>query len=194
MELHKIRKMEHEIDPIYLERWSPRAFSNKEVPDNVLNSLFEAAKWAPSAANVQPWRFIYAKTDEDRGKFLSFINEGNTIWCKNAPVLVAILSMENWQYDGTDLNPTHAFDTGAAWAYLSLEAIRQGLYSHAMGGFNREKAKQVLNIPDNFSVHAIVAIGYKGSKDDLTEDLKKRETPSARNMIEEFVNEGSFKK
>lgn len=182
----------HDIDSVYLKRWSPRSFANKDVDQPTLNSLFEAARWAPSAANIQPWQFIYAKSAEDRETFLSFIKDGNISWCKHAPVLIAVVSKCNWP-KGNDLNPTHAFDTGTAWGYLALEAARKGLIAHAMGGFNREKAKQVLLLPENYQVHAIVAVGYQGYKESLNEKYHEREIPSNRKAIEEFIYEGKFK-
>lgn len=185
------REAEYDIDEIYLQRWSPRAFLEKEVPEDDLMSLFEAAKWAPSAANMQPWRFIIARTEEDRRRFLSFINEGNVIWCQKAPVLVAVVSKTTWQ-DGKEMNPTHAFDAGAAWAYLSLEAIRKGLHTHPMGGFNRQKAKEVLHIPEDYDIHAIIAIGYRGDKADLPEKLQQREKPSQRKKVADIISEGIF--
>lgn len=190
--IQSYRKSDYEIDSIYLHRWSSRAFLDKKVPKDILYSLFEAARWAPSANNVQPWRFIIAKKDEDRKKFLTFMNQGNITWCQHAPVLVAIISHTKWVEGGRDINPTNAFDTGTAWGFLALEATRKGLVAHAMGGFNREKAKEVLNIPEDFDVHAIVAIGYRGDKNYLPEDLQVREKPSNRRKITEFTFEGTF--
>src|SRR5690625_17843 len=118
----KYRSAEHDIDEVYLNRWSSRAFQKKDVPQDVLLSLFEAARWAPSANNVQPWRFIVAQRKEDRERFLTFMNQGNVTWCQHAPVLVAIVSHTKWVPDGKDINPTNAFDTGTAWGFLALEA------------------------------------------------------------------------
>jgi len=191
LDLQTFREASHDIDPIYIERWSPRSFLNKEVPEDMLHSIFEAARWAPSAANIQPWRFVIARKQEDREKFLSFMFEGNAIWCDKAPVLVAIVSKTDSEFTKGH-NPSHAFDTGAAWGYLALEAARKGLVSHAMGGFHKDKAKEVLNIPQNYEVHAIVAIGYRGEKEVLTEQLHEREKPSNRNEIETFISEGTF--
>ncbi|SET35444.1 Nitroreductase [Oceanobacillus limi] len=187
----KNRESIYEIDPIYLERWSPRSFQEKEVPGDILNSLFEAARWAPSAGNVQPWRFIVARNKVDREKFLTFIHEGNTIWCKKAPILVAIISKENEERFGGH-NKAHAFDAGAAWGYFALEAVRKGLVTHAMGGFNKEEAKKKLEIPEGYAIHAIVAVGYAGEKEALPEQLQQREKPSTRKEIDAFVSEGSF--
>lgn len=191
MDITTYRQADYEIDPIYVMRWSPRAFSNKEVEQEKLNSLFEAARWAPSAANWQPWRFVYAKTEESRAKFLLFINENNVEWCKNAPVLLAIVSKKTRNEAG-DLNHFHAFDTGTAWGYLTLEAARQGLITHGMGGFDRHKAKEVLQIPEEYDVQAVVAIGYHDPNVELSERNKEREVPSDRHPIENFVSEGMF--
>lgn len=186
------RKADYDIDSIYLERWSPRGFSEKEVDEETLYSLFEAARWAPSASNLQPWRFIIARTKEDREKFYQFIDDSNVEWCKRAPVLVAIASKKTRNDEGA-LNATHAFDTGAAWGFLALEAVRKGLITHGMGGFDRSKAKEILNIPEEYDVQAVIAIGYFDPNADLSEDNRKREVPSDRRPIKEFVFEGSFK-
>ncbi|MFC0300027.1 nitroreductase family protein [Virgibacillus soli] len=190
--MRKFRNPAYEIDPIYIERWSPRAFSDKEIPKDILYSLFEAARWAPSAANIQPWRFIIARNKSDRDKFLSFINEGNVVWCKHAPVLVGIVSKREEESFG-GLNPSHAFDTGTAWGYLSLEATRKGLITHAMGGFNRDEAREILEIPEQYVMQAVVAIGYQGDATMLPEPMQEREKPSSRKEVTEFVFEGKFK-
>lgn len=191
LELEEFRTASYEIDPIYIKRWSPRSFLNKEVPEEVLHSIFEAARWAPSAANIQPWRFIIARAKVDRERFLTFMFDGNVAWCDKAPILVAIVSKTDSEFTKGH-NPTHAFDTGAAWGYLALEAARKGLASHAMGGFHKEKAKEVLDIPEDYTVHAIVAIGYRGEKEALSEQFYDREKPSDRNEVETFISEGTF--
>ncbi|MFD2045109.1 nitroreductase family protein [Ornithinibacillus salinisoli] len=192
-EVEGIRESKYDIDPIYLKRWSPRSFQEKDIPKDVLNSLFEAARWAPSAGNAQPWRFVLANKKSDRDKFLSYINDGNVAWCRHAPVLVAVLSKKEEERFG-GFNQSHAFDTGAAWGYLALEATRKGLITHAMGGFNKEKAREILSIPEEYAIHAIVAIGYQGGKENLSEKLQSREKPSDRKLIDELVSEGSFSK
>lgn len=156
-----------------------------------MHTVFEAARWAPSAANVQPWRFVVARTGVDREKFHSFIFDGNVAWCEKAPVLIAVVSKNDSELLGGE-NPSHAFDTGAAWGYLALEAARKGLATHAMGGFDRAKAKEILNIPENYTAHAIVAIGYQGERDDLQQQLQEREKPSDRNEVDTFISEGTF--
>lgn len=185
------RRANHAIDPIYLQRWSPRAFATKPVEEEKLNAIFEAARWAPSAMNIQPWRFIVGQTEEEREKFLSILNEGNVLWCKRVPVFVAVLSQKVRNDEGAQ-NPFHAFDTGAAWGFLALEAVRQGLITHGMGGFDRAKAREVLRVPDDYEIQAIIAVGYHDPKAPLAESLREREKPSNRKPIEEFVYKGTF--
>lgn len=188
--VHDYRQPDYDIDPRLIERWSPRSFLDKDVPDEVLFSLFEAARWAPSSANMQPWRFVIARTKADREKFFPFIFDMNRAWCEQAPVLVVMVSAKE-KPDGT-FNRTHAFDTGTAWGYLSLEAFRKGLVAHGMGGFDPEKAHEILNVPDNYDIHAVMAIGYKGEKENLSEYDQSREKPSDRRPIQDFVFEGDF--
>ncbi|SDJ99569.1 nitroreductase family protein [Sediminibacillus albus] len=190
-DIEKLRKAQYDIDPLFINRWSPRSFkADKEVPEDVLLSIFEAARWAPSALNIQPWKFILARTKKDREKFNSFIMEGNRIWCEKAPVLALIISKKTNDKIGD--NATHAFDTGAAWGYLSLQASQKGLITHPMGGFDREKAREVLNIPEDYAIHAVVAIGYQGEKEALPEKLQEREQPSDRRPLQESIHEGTF--
>ncbi|MBO0991702.1 nitroreductase family protein [Bacillus sp. SD088] len=183
------RKAIYNIDPIFLERWSPRAFSQKEIPEELLNGILEAASWAPSAANIQPWRFIIARKNEDRNHFYSFINEGNLTWCKKAPVLILVMSKTS-----TDRGPSvsHAFDAGTAWGFLSLEAAKKGVITHAMGGFNRDKAREELGISAEYQLHAVVAVGYLGEISELSEEHQLREKPSDRRPLKETVFEGTF--
>lgn len=183
------RIAQYEIDEIFLKRWSPRSFSKKAVPEEKLMSLFEAAHWAPSAFNFQPWRFIVAKTDEEREKFYSFISENNLKWCKYAPVLTLIVSKKI--NNGTFIK-SHSFDTGAAWGFLALQAVKIGLITHPMTGFDFEKAREVLGIPDDYNIEALVAIGYQDDKEKLPEELQAREQPNSRLPVENFIYNGSF--
>ena len=185
LEIKQFRQADHDIDQVYLNRWSPRSYLGKEVPEEVLMRVFEAARWAPSANNLQPWRFIVARTKEDREQFHSFINDGNRLWCEKAPVLAVLISDKE--------DPVHSFDAGTAWGYLSLQANREGLITHAMGGFQREKAREVLHIPDNFDVQVVIAIGYQGEKDALPENFQTREQPSNRRALKDSIIEGKFK-
>lgn len=184
------RKADFSIDPIYLKRWSPRSFEERDLDEETLYSLFEAARWAPSGNNRQPWRFIIARTAEQRETFYQFINEGNLKWCKRAPVLALIIS-EAENEEGRPLS-SHAFDAGTAWGFLALEATRKGLITHAMGGFDKAKAKKLLGIPDRFVPHAVIAIGYQGSPDQLAPEHREREHPSDRRPLSESLFDGTF--
>ncbi|RDW18930.1 nitroreductase family protein [Oceanobacillus chungangensis] len=183
------RKPEFEIDEMFINRWSPRSFSEKEIPTDILLSLFEAAHWAPSAFNFQPWRFIIAQTDEERKTFHSFISEFNLAWCKNAPVLSLVISKKT--NDGVEF-PTHSFDTGAAWGYLALQAYKSGLATHPMTGFDFQKARDVLEIPEDYEIEALIAIGYQDEKEKLPEKLQEREQPNERRALQEFTFNGKF--
>lgn len=189
------RSADHPIDPIFLDRWSPRAFTGEAMTQETLLSLFEAARWAPSAANGQPWRFVYGhRGTEAFDRIYNTLDEGNRRWADKAAVLIAIVSQTHRANADGELRPafTHAFDTGAAWAYLALEATRAGYHAHAMGGIDRDKAKDVLGIPDGFRVEAGLAIGKIAPKETLPEDLLKREVPSTRKPVTDFISEGRF--
>ncbi|RXT07896.1 nitroreductase family protein [Ammoniphilus sp. CFH 90114] len=187
--VEKFRQPTYDINPIFLNRWSPRSFLEKDVPEDVLLSLFEAARWAPSAFNLQPWRFILARTKEDREKFYTFIGEFNRTWCENAPVLALIVS-QNTTDKGK--NKSHSFDAGSAWGYLSLEAVNKGLITHPMTGFDFDQAREVLNVPEEYSIEALIAIGYQGENNSLPENLQQREQPSPRRELRESLFEGGF--
>ncbi|WP_010676842.1 nitroreductase family protein [Bacillus timonensis] len=183
------RKADYPIDPLFINRWSPRAFLEKEVPEEVLLSVFEAARWAPSGFNNQPWRFILARTKENLELFHSFILPGNLSWCKTAPALALIVS-ETETEQGP--NPYHEFDAGTASGYLEIQAAKQGLSTHVMGGIDREKAREVLQIPEKFAIHSVIVIGYLGEKDTLPENLQEREQPNSRRPLNEILFEGKF--
>lgn len=184
------RKAEYPISPFFLFRWSPRAFLDKQVPDEELFSLFEAARWAPSGGNIQPWKYIIARTQEDREKFFTFINPSNRTWCEKAPVLAVLLS--NKLRSSGNPNRNHAFDTGASWGYLALEASQRGLFAHAMGGFDPELARETLSVPEEYDILVVIAIGYHGDVHLLSENDQEREIPSNRRPIQESMFEGGF--
>ncbi len=189
------RSADHAIDPIFLDRWSPRAFTGEAMPQDTLLSLFEAARWAPSAGNGQPWRFIYCHRGTAAfDTIYNTLDEGNRRWADKASVLAVIVSQTHRKNADGEMRPiyTHAFDTGAAWAYLALQATRAGYHAHGMGGIDRAKAMEVLGIPDGFRVEAGLAIGKIAPKETLPEDLMKREVPSTRKPLDEFVSEGRF--
>lgn len=185
------RTTEYPINDIFLERYSPRAISGEKISQEELMTLFEAARWAPSSKNIQPWRFIYAHNGSPYfEKFFSFLIEFNQDWCKNASVLVVTLSKKT-ENDGKP-SPTHSFDTGSAWENLALQASQMGIIAHGMGGIHREKIIEELSIPEDYSVEMMIAIGRPGKIEDLPEKLREREKPSTRKNLKEFVFEGTF--
>jgi nitroreductase len=163
------------------------------LTDEVLMSLFEAARWAPSSYNNQPWRFIYAKRNTEHwDRFFNLLVEGNKVWAKNAAVLVVVIARKNFEHNEKPVR-TNQFDTGAAWENLALETISRGLAVHGMQGFDYEKARKDLEVPDNFDVVAMMAIGKKGQRNQLPPQLQEREYPNDRKPLKEIVMEGQFR-
>ena len=187
------RKSDYDIKPLILNRWPPRAMSVDEITDEELMTLFEAARWAPSSYNNQPWRFIYAKRNTEHwDKIFNLMVEFNQSWTKNAAVLIVAVSKKTFDHDN---NPsiTHSFDTGSAWENLALQVETMGLVAHGMQGFDYEKAKKELNIPEGYAVEAMLAIGKKGRKEDLPKELQEKEMPSTRKPLKDIVMEGTFR-
>jgi nitroreductase len=188
----EIRKVEKNINRLFVNRWSPRAMSGEEISNDDLMGLFEAARWAPSSYNNQPWRFIYAKRNTDHWPTLiSLLVEGNKIWAQNAAVIVVVISRKNFEFNEKPAI-THQFDAGAAWENLALEATSRGLVTHGMQGFDYKQAREELGVPENFDVMAMIAIGKLGQKENLPLNLQEREYPSDRKPLEEIVMEGKF--
>lgn len=187
------RRADYDINSIFVNRWSPRSMTGEEVDDNDLMGIFEAARWAPSSFNNQPWRFIYSKRNGNEWtKFLDLLNDGNRIWAKDAGVLVVIVSRINFEYNEKP-SVTHQFDTGAAWENLALEASMRGIVAHGMQGFDYQKAREDLNIPNNFDVIAMIAIGKRGPVEKLPPKLQQMEHPNDRKPLKEIIMEGCFK-
>jgi len=186
------RSTEYPINDLFLKRYSPRAMSGEIITKEELMTLFEAARWAPSSMNAQPWRFIYVLKDTPVfDKFLSFLTEHNRDWCKRASVLVVVISKNNFDNGGPSI--THSLDAGSAWENLALQATDMNFVSHGMGGFDYNLAKKELSIPDDYTVEMMIAIGKPGKIEDLPEPLREREKPSQRKNLEEIVFEGNFK-
>ena len=179
------RKFNFEIMPEIKERWSPRAFSDENIEESDLKDILEAARYAPSCFNEQPWRFIVAKEEDQLVKVRETLAQANKVWASKAQVFIIIISKETFTSGGKD-NYWHMFDAGTAWGYMSLEAQRKGLITHAMGGFNRNKVKEVFNIPDGYSVITIVAVGKYGDASELPHELKEREFPGTRKDMEDL--------
>ncbi|MDR3468623.1 MAG: nitroreductase family protein [Xanthobacteraceae bacterium] len=190
------RTADHAIDTLFLERWSPRAFTPDIIPEADLMKLFEAARWAPSSYNSQPWRFIYARRGTAHWeRLLGLLNEFNTSWAKNAAALVVVVSKQTMAVPGQDKeipSHSHSFDAGAAWALLALQAAKLGWQAHGMVGLDLARAASELKVPAGYRVEAAIAIGKPGDKAQLPEALRARETPSPRNPISATAFEGSF--
>ncbi|OZI34887.1 nitroreductase family protein [Bordetella genomosp. 10] len=190
------RNAEHPISEIFLERWSPRAYTGEEISEAELLTMLEAARWAPSAYNLQPWRFIYARKGTAHWeRLLAVLNEFNQSWARNASALIVVLSAETGTPPGKDQpvpNASHSFDTGAAWGFLALQASLEGWQAHGMAGIDREKARADLGVPAGYTVEAAVAIGRPGDKRTLPEALQAREGYTARQPLASIAAEGRF--
>ncbi len=193
----KRNPVEHEVIAPVAGRWSPRAFSAEPVEREKLLSLLEAARWAASSFNEQPWRFVVALKDDpaEFEKVLSCFKEGNQSWAKNAPVVMLVLSKKTFSRSkGGDNHNRHAlYDTGAAVAQLSLQATALDLCVHQMAGILPDRARAVFGVPDEFEVTAGLALGYLGDPAQLPEDLQAKERGErSRKPLSELVFSGAF--
>lgn len=182
------------VNELVRDRWSPRAFGDKAIAPEVLRSLFEAARWAPSSSNEQPWAYIVATKDDKENftKVLSVLVEFNAGWAKNAAALAIAVSQLAFAKTAAP-NRNAQYDTGAATALLSVEATARGLFVHQMAGFDPEKARQVFSIPKEWDAIAAMAIGYPGDTESLPQPLKDRElAPRTRKPLSEFVMTGAW--
>lgn len=195
-EIPNTRKADHPIEPIFTERWSPRAFSGEDIPVETLMTLFEAARWSPSSYNSQPWRFVWARRGTAHfDTFLGLLTGANPDWCKDASAIVFIMSSETMTVPGKpDPVPsrTHSFDAGSAWMSLALQAHAMGWYTHGMVGLNFAQAAETLNVPLGVAVEMAIAIGRRGDPATLAEGMRAREMPNDRKPLSETVFEGAF--
>ncbi|MDX1611358.1 MAG: nitroreductase family protein [Candidatus Thermoplasmatota archaeon] len=176
----------------FVARRSPLAFQEKQIPEEDILAIFEAARWAPSSFNEQPWRFVYASSEAERARFLEAILEGNKVWAQNAPMLVFITAKTTFTRNGAP-NDHAWFDAGAAWMSLALQARELGLDTHAMAGIDPERAADVIDLPADHEVIAAVAVGYRAPPETLPEELQERETSaSPRKPLEEIAFEARF--
>ncbi len=188
----KVRRPEHPIDPLFLRRWSPRAMTGEPISDAEILTLFEAARWAPSTYNEQEWRFIYARRDTSHwNRLFDLLVEGNKAWCAKAALLCVIVAHKVFERNGKP-NPVHAFDAGLAFENLALQGTRMGLVVHGMQGFDFDRARSSLGVPDDYAVCAMFAVGRPGDPADLPEELRERERPTQRKPVGEIIMEGAF--
>ncbi|NTW71742.1 MAG: nitroreductase family protein [Eubacteriaceae bacterium] len=182
----KKREFKYDIMPEIKSRWSPRAISEKKLSDTDINAILEAASFAPSCFNEQPWRFILAKDTAALEKMRTLLTPSNQLWAGKAPLLIMVLSVKSFEHNGKD-NFWNIFDAGTSWGYMSLEAERRGIITHAMGGFNKMKAREAYNISDEYNVISVIAAGYYGNPEELPHDLQEREYPACRKSVEELI-------
>ncbi len=184
------------IHQLFLDRWSPRAFTGEAIPQSVLFTLFEAARWAPSSYNSQPWRFLYATRDNAHwDKFLGLLNEFNQSWAKTGSAIVFVVSETTMVVPGRDSrvpSHSHSFDAGAAWGSLALQASLLDWHAHGMVGIELDRIRTELNVPDDHRIEAGIVIGKLGPKTLLPEALQAREFPSPRKPVAEIAFEGGF--
>lgn len=190
------RRADHPIADVFTRRWSPRAFDGSALTQGELMRLFEAARWAPSAFNLQPWRFLYAlRGGAEWDLFLDLLVPANREWACNAGAVVFILSdcfMRDAGGHATEPAYSHAFDTGAAWGQLALQAVHDGLHTHGIAGLDYARASAELNIPEGYRIEMAVAVGRTGNPADLPELLREREVPSDRLPVGQLAFAGRF--
>ena len=185
------RHADHPIKPFFLQRWSPRAMAGQPVSESDLFRLFEAARWAPSSGNSQPWRIIYARAGTEAfERLFGLLADGNKPWCVRAGALLVLLSKRTLANGNAAV--THSYDTGAAWMSLALQGQAQGLVVHGMAGFDYARARSELGVPDDYAVEAMAAVGHPGRLEDLDERYRAREMPSDRHPVTALVAEGTF--
>ena len=179
------------LDRMFVERWSSKAFTDHRLSEQQIDVLFEAAHWAPSSSNRQPWLFVYATDGPDRVRFNSVLNEGNTLWATRASMLVLVFARVVDE-EGSSIRTAH-FDTGAAWMSLALQANRMGLNTRAMGGIDLDAANTAAGVPrEEFQTICAIAVGVPGTLDDIDPDIAKGNIANDRNPINEIAFSGSY--
>jgi len=184
------RSTDTQLNRLFLDRWSPRAFDGSSLSEAELRTLFDAARWAPSAFNAQPWRLLYAVPgDANWERFLGLLVPFNQGWAKDASLLIFFVSAMT-SHDKP--SHSHSFDTGAAWMSLALQAHLMGLHAHGMTGVDFDAARVELGVPDHFRVEAAAVVGRKADASTLSEGLREKEVPSGRKPIEDVAFAGNF--
>ena len=188
------RSSQYPIDDVFLSRWSTRAFDAQPMPTVDLKTLLEAARWAPSAYNVQPWRFIVVQRESIHWQvILDLLNPFNADWAQNASALIVLISDTRIpESEPPELFPSHSFDAGAAWAHIALQAAKMGYQAHAMGGIFHEKIRQQMSVPEHFKIEVAIAVGTPGDPQVLPPALRERETPSQRLPLTELIFSSAF--
>lgn len=193
-EVRTQRKPNYDVHPFIVNRWSPRSMTGEELSDDELMPLFEAARWAPSSNNAQLWRFVYAKRQMTSWEtFVDLLAEGNKVWARQAAALVVVTSRTLFERNDKPA-VTYAFDAGAAWENLALEGTRRGFVVHGMQGFDYEKARRELHVPEDYDVLAMIAVGKRAPRESLPDHLQEREQPNDRRPLAEIIVAGRFGK
>jgi nitroreductase len=193
--MEKPATVDHPVHDLIRNRWSPRAFSNQSVPERVLSSLFEAARWAPSCFNEQPWDFIIANKDDSDAfsKMLGCLTERNQAWAKEAGVLIIAVAKIDFDHNGAP-NRHAYYDTGQAVAGLTVQATALGIQLHQMAGFNPDQARKIYAIPRGHEPLTAIALGYPGDPEALPDQLRKMELADRkRKSISQFVFSGRWR-
>ena len=190
------RTSDYPIDPMFLDRWSPRAFTGEAISETDLMTMLEAGRWAASSYNSQPWRFLYARRDTSHwDKLFNLLVEFNQGWCKSASALIYLVSNSLMRPPGAEKDVpsySHSMDAGTASGYVALQAMKMGWQLHGMVGFDKERAFAELNLPQGYRVEAAYAVGKIGDKATLPDALREREKPSERLPLSQLAFEGGF--
>jgi nitroreductase len=194
LSIEEVNHVKHAPDvegvlPIFHRRWSPRSFSDREVSPADLAKVFEAARWAASSFNEQPWRWLVGKRNSPTfNKILDSLMPFNQAWAGNAPVLILGTAKTTFSHNNTP-NRVALYDLGAASSYLTLQAAALGLVAHQMGGFDQDAARKSLEIPDDFLIGAVIALGYQGQPEALANDQMQAQekAPRQRKPLSEIV-------
>lgn len=190
----QVRKSDLPVDPQFINRWSPRAFNATEVSEQDLLTMVEAARWAPSAYNVQPWRFIYSLRNSEHWEiFLTLLNPFNSDWAKRAGALLFLTSDTLVDHNSsTRPFPSHSFDAGAAWMQFALQAQTLGYHAHAIGGIHHQQIREQLAIPERYKIEIAIAVGTITSARILPDELREREIPSQRLPLDSILFANAF--
>ena len=185
--IDKSTKIEYPVLTEIKDRRSKRAYSTTVISEETIRSLFEAARWAPSSMNEQPWVYLYAVADNKElwNKIFASLNDSNKVWAQHAPLLVVSLARKTLLRNGA-INGAAKYDVGAANALLSLQATHAGLNVHQMGGYNKQVLIDNLNIPETHEPTVVMAIGYPGDPESLPENLKTREVAPRERYTQDF--------
>jgi nitroreductase len=188
------RPKENQVDELFLKRWSPRSFKEgKEISNQDIKTIFEAARWAPSCYNDQPWRFLISENNEESFQdFFKLLVEGNQVWAKNSSRIGFVIAKNNFEMNGKP-NSFNEFDAGSSWMSLVLQAEKLGISAHGMGGILKDEVYKKFNISkDDYTVICGFVLGYQDDPEKLPDDLKEREKPSSRKSLDEILSVGKF--